>query len=60
MLAGLVCYYFFVFSIFERREDRPAPGEIFPDFSLPEATGGTFHLASAKRRHLLILYRGDW
>jgi hypothetical protein len=60
-LAAFAFHYIFVASMFGPREDRPAVGETFPDFALPTSTGETFRLADATdKRHLVILYRGDW
>ena len=57
----LALWWVFSFSMFGPREDRPRVGDAFPDFALPSAGGGTFALSErAGRRHLLMLYRGDW
>ncbi|MBM4247024.1 MAG: redoxin domain-containing protein [Deltaproteobacteria bacterium] len=57
----LALWWLFSFSMFGPREDRPRVGDVFPDFALPSAGGGTFALAERSgRRHLLMLYRGDW
>lgn len=54
-------WFLFSFSMLPAREDRPAVGDAFPDFALPSSTGETFRLADARdRRHLIVLYRGDW
>jgi len=60
-LTGFAFWYVFVGSMFGAREVRPAVGEAFPDFALPASSGGTFRLSEgAGKRHLIILYRGDW
>lgn len=60
-VLALACWWLFSFSMFAPREDRPRVGDAFPDFSLPTAGGGTFSLSGRDgRRHLLLLYRGDW
>src|SRR5262249_24480918 len=64
LCAGVLAFaaWFFVsFSMYHPREDRPAVGDRFPDFTLPTSEGGTFSLAGAYGRRLLVLcYRGDW
>jgi uncharacterized membrane protein YeaQ/YmgE (transglycosylase-associated protein family) len=60
-LTGGVFWMIFVGSMLPAREDRPAVGDRFPDFALRTSTGGTFRLSEATgRRHLIVLYRGDW
>lgn len=60
-LAGFAFWYVFVGSMFGVREVHPAVGEALPDFALPISSGGTFRLsAAAGKRHLIVLYRGDW
>ena len=60
-VLGLACWWLFSFSMFAPREDRPRIGDVFPDFALPTAGGVTFSLSGRDgRRHLLMLYRGDW
>lgn len=60
-VLAVACWYLFSFSMFGPREDRPRVGEVFPDFTLTSSSGAPFHLAARDgRRHLLILYRGDW
>lgn len=60
-LTGFFALYVFSLSMFGPREDHPQVGEVFPDFALASASGGTFHLAEkTDRRHLIVLYRGDW
>jgi peroxiredoxin len=40
----------------------PAPGDLAPDFSLPESTGATVTLAelTADMPCVLVFYRGHW
>jgi cytochrome oxidase Cu insertion factor (SCO1/SenC/PrrC family) len=60
-LAGFAAWFFLVYSRYGAREDRPAVGDPFPDFSLPTSTGGTFALAAQRGKPvLLVLYRGSW
>lgn len=60
-LTAFAFWYVFIGSAFGERETRPAVGDAFPDFALPTSTGGTFRLSEAVgRRHLIVLYRGDW
>ena len=60
-VLALSCWYLFSFSMFAPREDRPRVGDVFPDFALTSASGEPFQLSARDgRRHLLILYRGDW
>ena len=60
-VLALALWWVFSFSMFGPREDRPRVGDVFPDFALPSASGGTFALSARDgRRHLLMLYRGDW
>jgi len=60
-LMGLLGWFFFSFSMYGPREDRPRVGDRFPDFALPASDGGVFDFAAARgRRHLLIFYRGSW
>jgi len=60
-LIGFACWFLFVFSTYGPREDRPRVGDRFPDFALPTSDGGTFRLAAARGRRLLVLfYRGAW
>ena len=55
------CWFFFSFSMYGEREDRPRIGERFPDFTLPTSDGRLFRLAEAHgRRLLLVCYRGIW
>ena len=60
-LAGFVVWFFFFFSMYETREDRPRVGDRFPDFKLPTSDGGVMDFAAERgKRHLLIFYRGTW
>lgn len=60
-VLALSLWWVFSYSMFAPREDRPRVGDVFPDFALPSAKGGTFALAErGGRRHLVMLYRGDW
>jgi hypothetical protein len=60
-IAGFGSWWLFDYSMYGAREERPAVGERFPDFTLPDSRGGTFDLASARGRPILLLfYRGDW
>jgi len=60
-ILGFAVWFFFSFSMYGAREDRPRVGDRFPDFTLPASDGATFRLADACGRRLLILcYRGDW
>ena len=60
-LAGFAGWFFLSYSRYGAREDRPAIGDPFPDFSLPTSTGGTFALAAQRGKPvLLVLYRGSW
>ena len=60
-ILGFAVWFFFSFSMYGAREDRPRVGDRFPDFTLPASDGSTFRLADACGRRLLILcYRGDW
>jgi hypothetical protein len=54
-------WFFFRFSMYGAREDRPVVGDRFPDFRLPASDGTLFDFATARgKRHLLIFYRGSW
>jgi hypothetical protein len=59
--AGFFAANVFVLSSLGPREERPRVGERFPEFTLPTSTGGTYGLADARGKKLLVLcYRGDW
>src|SRR5262249_51530371 len=52
-------WFFFGYSMYRAREDRPRVGERFPEFRLPTSEGGVFDLAAERgKQHLLIFYRG--
>lgn len=60
LLAGLY-WFFFAFSMYGPREDRPRVGDLFPPFQLPASDGSLYAWAStATKRRLLIFYRGSW
>jgi hypothetical protein len=60
-LLGGVYWFFFSFSMYAAREDRPRVGDLFPSFELPASDGALYDSASARgRRQLLIFYRGSW
>jgi hypothetical protein len=60
LLAFLV-WFFFSFSMYGEREDRPRVGDAFPAFRLPCSDGSIFDSVSTRgTRHLLIFYRGSW
>jgi len=60
-LFAFLVWYFFVYSMYAPREDRPRVGDRFPDFRLPSSDGAAFDLAAGRgKRHLLIFYRGSW
>lgn len=60
-VLALSLWWVFSYSMFAPREDRPRVGDVFPEFALPSAKGGTFSLSGRDgRRHLVLLYRGDW
>jgi hypothetical protein len=58
---GFSAWYLLSYSMFGPREDSPRVGDPFPGFELATSDGGTFRLADARGRWLLLLfYRGDW
>jgi len=60
LFLGLV-WFFFGYSMYGDREDRPRVGDRFPQFRLPTSEGGVFDLAVERgTRHLLLFYRGSW
>ncbi|MGH7897498.1 MAG: hypothetical protein ACREQQ_06075 [Candidatus Binatia bacterium] len=60
-LFGLLVWFFFFYSIYGAREDRPRIGDRFVDFRLPTSDGGIFDFGAERgKRHLLIFYRGSW
>ena len=61
VLFALLLWFFFGYSMYAAREDRPRVGDRFPQFSLPTSDGAVFDLASEHgKRHLLLFYRGSW
>ena len=61
VLFGLLVWFFFGYSMYAAREDRPRVGDRFPQFRLPTSDGAVFDLASEHgKRHLLLFYRGSW
>jgi hypothetical protein len=61
VLFALLLWFFFGYSMYAAREDRPRVGDRFPQFRLPTSNGAVFDLASERgRRHLLLFYRGSW
>jgi hypothetical protein len=60
-LFGFLVWFFFRFSMYGAREDRPRVGDRFVEFRLPTSDGGVFDFAAERgKRHLLIFYRGSW
>ena len=60
-LFGFLVWFFFGYTMYGAREDRPRVGDRFPEFRLPTSEGGVFDLAAERgTRHLLIFYRGSW
>lgn len=60
-LGAFLVWFFFAFSMYPPREDRPRVGDRFPDFRLPTSDRGFFDFAEARgKRLLLIFYRGSW
>ena len=60
-LFAFLVWFFFGYSMYGAREDRPRVGEPFPEFRLPTSEGGIFDLAAERgKQHLLIFYRGSW
>jgi hypothetical protein len=61
VLFGVLCWFFFSFSMYAAREDRPRVGEPFAEFRLPASDGSLYDSASKHgRRRLCIFYRGSW
>jgi hypothetical protein len=59
--SALLIWFFFVYSMYVGREDRPRVGDRFPEFRLPTSDGVMFDLAAERgKRHRLIFYRGSW
>jgi hypothetical protein len=60
-LLALLFWFFFSFSMYGTREDRPRVGDPFPAFRLPASDGSLYDSTSARgTRQLLIFYRGSW
>ena len=60
-LFALLLWFFFRFSMYGSREERPRVGDRFPDFRLPASDGTTFDFAADRGKpRLLIFYRGSW
>jgi hypothetical protein len=60
-LLGFLLWFFFGFTMYGPREDRPRVGDPFPAFRLPASDGSLFDLAEHRgKRILLIFYRGSW
>ena len=61
VLFALLLWFFFGYSMYAAREDRPRVGDRFPQFRLPSSDGAVFDLGSERgKRHLLLFYRGSW
>jgi hypothetical protein len=61
VLFAFLLWFFFVYSMYATREEKPRVGDRFPEFRLPTSDGGVFDLATERgKRHLLIFYRGSW
>ena len=60
-LLAFLYWFFFSFSMYGPREDRPRVGEVFPAFRLPASDGSLYDSIAGKgKRRLLIFYRGSW
>ena len=60
-MLGALYWFFFSFSMYARREDRPRVGETFPSFALPASDGSLYDSSAQRpRRRLYIFYRGSW
>jgi hypothetical protein len=60
-LLAFLYWFFFSFSMYRAREDRPRVGDVFPLFRLPASDGSLYDsVAGAGKRRLLIFYRGSW
>jgi hypothetical protein len=60
-LFGGLLWFFFGYSMYGAREDRPRVGDPFPTFRLPTSDGAEYDLAAHRgKRRLLIFYRGSW
>jgi|SRR5262245_26068105 len=61
VLFGLLLWFFFGYSMYAAREDRPRVGDRFPQFRLPTSDGAVVDLASEGGKRLLpLFYRGSW
>jgi hypothetical protein len=59
--VGALYWFFYAFSMYEAREDRPRVGDTFPAFRLPSSDGEMYDSACARGKpQLLIFYRGSW
>jgi hypothetical protein len=59
--SGFSGWYLLSYSMLGPREDVPRVGDALPAFELPASDGGSFRLADARGRWLILLfYRGDW
>lgn len=60
-LLAFLYWFFFSFSMYGPREDRPRVGDPFPTFRLPASDGSLYDsMAAAGKPRLLIFYRGSW
>ena len=60
-LLAFLYWFFFSFSMYGAREDRPRVGDVFPTFRLPASDGSLYDsIAGRGKRRLLIFYRGSW
>ncbi len=56
-----LAWFFFSFSMYGAREDRPRVGELFPAFQLTASDGELYDSrADHGTRRLFIFYRGSW
>jgi len=60
-LLAFLYWFFFSFSMYGPREDRPRVGDVFPTFRLPASDGSLYDsIAGNGKPRLLIFYRGSW
>jgi hypothetical protein len=60
-LLAFLYWFFFSYSMYGAREDRPRVGEPFPPFLLPASDGALYDsISEGGTRRLLIFYRGSW
>ena len=60
-LLGFLYWFFFSYSMYGAREDRPRVGDRFPPFALTASDGSLYDSAAARgTRKLYIFYRGSW